>query len=108
MLVSTFLYTFFYQFSRHLIIYTQSYIIALKKMYIYRKTEKCGRLTVELFRTLGITPTVERGTESQDDLLRRRKQHIALLNALKSSINRALSRFITNSTAIFGGRGEER
>lgn len=57
--------------------------------------------TVELVKTFGITPTVDKGSQSQDDLLRRRRQHIARLNIPKSSTSRALSRFIRNSTAIF-------
>jgi len=56
---------------------------------------------VELVKTFGTTPTVDKGTESQDDLLRRRRQHIARLNIPRSSTNKALSRFIKNSTAIF-------
>lgn len=59
--------------------------------------------TVELVKAFGTTPTVDKGTESQDDRLRRRRQHIARLNIPKSSTNRALSRFIKNSTAIFDG-----
>lgn len=57
--------------------------------------------TVELVKTFGTTPTVDKGSQSQDDLLRRRRQHIARLNIPKSSTSRALSRFIRNSTAIF-------
>jgi len=60
--------------------------------------------TVELVKTFGTTPTVDKGSQSQDDLLRRRRQHIARLNIPKSSTSRALSRFSRNSTAIFCGK----
>lgn len=62
------------------------------------------KLTVfELIEAFGTTPTADRGIESHEDLLRRRKQHIARLNTPKRSKTRAFRRFTKNSTAIVNG-----
>lgn len=48
----------------------------------------------------GTTPIADKGIESQDDLLRRRKQHIARRNTPKRNTTSALNRFTKNSIAI--------